>query len=269
MTEYLYGFHVVEAVLTQAPQRVRQLLLNAQRGDARLSELDGLAQGAGVDIRRVAMTELGRLVGDVSHQGVVAEIEPAPELDEEDLYERLASMLGVDSHGTPRSDAAGLAKRSREAPLLLVLDEVTDPRNFGALLRVADGAGVHAVVTTRRNSPPLTAVVHKSSAGAALMVPIYRVTNLARALGRLQQLGVWLVGLDDAAAQLWHETDLRVATALVLGAEGAGMRRLTREHCDLLVKLPMAGVAASLNVSVAAGVALYEARRQRGAAAAR
>ena len=265
MTEYLYGFHVVETVLAEAPQRVRQLLLNAQRGDARLTGLDAMAQAVGIDVRRVAMTELGRLVGDVSHQGVVAEIEPAPELDEEDLYDRVASMLGVDAGGMPRSDAKSLAARGSEAPLLLVLDEVTDPRNFGALLRVADGAGVHAVVTTKRNSPPLTAVVHKSSAGAALMVPIYRVTNLARALGRLQELGVWLVGLDDAAAQLWHEADLCLATALVLGAEGAGLRRLTREHCDLLVKLPMAGIASSLNVSVAAGIALYEARRQRGA----
>ncbi len=259
--ELIHGFHAVEALLVRAPARVRGLILSSERSDARLARLVALAEAARIGVRRAVPAELQRLAGDVLHQGVLAEVAAAEEPYETELFDLVADLLAIDDDGQPRPGMAPAA----DPPLLLVLDEVTDPRNFGALLRVADGAGVHAVVTTRRNSPPLTAVVHKTAAGAASIMPIYRVTNLARTLTRLREQGVWILGLDDEAPIAWHAADLRVPTALVLGAEGPGMRRLTREHCDVLVRLPMAGVASSLNVSVAAGIALYEARRQRSA----
>jgi 23S rRNA (guanosine2251-2'-O)-methyltransferase len=258
--DLIHGFHAVEALVARAPARVRGLVLSSERGDARLARLLALAESARIGIRRANPAELQRLAGDVPHQGVLAEVTPAEEPYETELFDLVADLLAIDDDGHPRPGATPAS----DPPLLLVLDEVTDPRNFGALLRVADGAGVQAVVTTKRNSPPLTAVVHKAAAGAASLVPIYRVTNLARTLTRLREQGVWILGLDDEAPTPWHAADLRAPTALVLGAEGPGMRRLTREHCDTLVHLPMAGVASSLNVSVAAGIALYEARRQRG-----
>lgn len=177
------------------------------------------------------------------------QVQPVPELDEEDLYARIES--------SPRP------------PLLLLVEGVTDPRNLGALLRVADGAGADAVVVPRSRSAPLTPVVYKAASGAATTMPICRVANLARSLGRLRSAGVWIVGFSDAATAAWHEIDLCVPVAIVVGAEGEGMKRLTRESCDFLAAIPMAGAAESLNVSVAAGVALYEAVRQRRLGAAR
>ena len=242
-TQWIFGLHAVAAVLRGAKGDVVRLLAREGREDQRVREVIALAAVAGVTVERCGLRRFEQLLGDVAHQGVALEQRVAPERDESELYDLIAAMT---------------------APaLLLVLDEVTDPRNFGALLRVADGAGVHAVVTTRRRSAPMSALVHKSAAGAAGSVPVYRVTNLARVLARLKTAGVWIVGLADQAAPRWLDADLRVPCALVVGAEDVGLRRLTRECCDALISIPMQGAASSLNVSVAAGVALYEAWRQR------
>lgn len=242
-THWIFGVHAVAAVLRGAGVGVVRMLARDGREDGRMRELLALAGAAGVLVERCGARRFEQLLGDVAHQGVAIEQRVVAEPDEGQLYEFVAAAT------TPI--------------LLLVLDEVTDPRNFGALLRVADGAGVHAVVTTRRRSAPMSALVHKSAAGAATAVPVYRVTNLARALARLKTAGVWIVGLADAAAPRWLEADLRGPCALVVGAEDVGLRRLTREGCDALISIPMQGAASSLNVSVAAGVALYEAWRQR------
>ena len=244
-TQWLFGIHAVSAVLRGERGDVLRMLVRDGREDRRLRELTALATKAGVTIERCGARRFEQLLGDVAHQGVTIEQRIAPEPDESELYAMIEAMT------TP--------------VLLLVLDEVTDPRNFGALLRVADGAGAHAVVTTRRNAAPMSALVHKSAAGAAGSLPVYRVTNLARALARLKTAGVWIVGLADQAAPRWLDADLRVPCALVVGAEDVGLRRLTRESCDALLSIPMQGAAASLNVSVAAGIALYEAWRQRNA----
>ena len=244
-TQWLFGYHAVAAVLRDANNDILRMLVRDGREVRRHRELISLATAAGVAIERCGARRFEQLLGDVAHQGIAIEQRIPPEPDESELYELVDAMT---------------------APvLLLVLDEVTDPRNFGALLRVADGAGVHAVVTTRRNSAPMSALVHKSAAGAAGSVPVYRVTNLARALARLKQAGVWVVGLADQASPRWLDADLKVSCALVVGAEDVGLRRLTRESCDALISIPMQGAASSLNVSVAAGIALYEAWRQRHA----
>lgn len=241
---WIGGWHAVEHLLAAAPERVIEVLVSDDRDDGRARRVVSLAGEAGRPLHRVARPQLGKRVGDIPHQGVAALLTPAAEPVEEDLYQHIEQAL---------------------APLLLlVLDEVSDPRNFGACLRVADGAGVDAVVVPKRRSAPNSAVVHKAASGAAEIVPVYRVTNLRRTLDELKSLGVWLYGLTDDATTQWHELDLTQSAAIVLGAEGAGMRRLTRESCDALAAIPMAGVASSLNVSVAAGVALFEARRQRG-----
>jgi 23S rRNA (guanosine2251-2'-O)-methyltransferase len=179
----------------------------------------------------------------VAHQGVVAAVRPLPGWDEHQL---LQSLSHTEGH-----------------PLLLVLDGVTDPHNLGACLRSADAAGAHAVLIPRDRAATVDATVRKVAAGAAEFVPVASVTNLARCLDQLKERGIWVVGTDGAAPQTLYAADLKRPLALVLGAEGSGMRRLTRERCDFLVRIPMAGHVESLNVSVAAGVALFEARRQR------
>ena len=186
---------------------------------------------------------LAKLVGEVAHQGAVAAVRPLKGWDEHALIEGLS--------------------QTAEDPLLLVLDGVTDPHNLGACLRSADASGAHAVLIPKDRSATVDGVVRKVAAGAAEFVPVASVTNLARTLGMLKESGVWVVGTDSAAPQSIYAADLKRPLALVLGAEGDGMRRLTRERCDFLVRIPMAGQIQSLNVSVAAGIALFEARRQR------
>jgi 23S rRNA (guanosine2251-2'-O)-methyltransferase len=190
----------------------------------------------------VSGESLAKLAGEVTHQGAVASVRPLKAWDEHDL---LGSIVELDS------------------PLLLVLDGVTDPHNLGACLRSADAAGAHAVVIPKDRAAAVDGVVRKVAAGAAEFVPVATVTNLARALDMLKERGVWVVGTDAEAPETLYGADLDRPLALVLGAEGDGMRRLTRERCDFLVRIPMAGQVASLNVSVAAGIALFEARRQR------
>jgi 23S rRNA (guanosine2251-2'-O)-methyltransferase len=241
-----YGIHAVRVLLTRYPQRVRHVLLAAGRDAGRLAEIRALAQRAGVQVAGADDALLAKLAEGERHQGVVAEIVPRAGDPETQLEEAL--------------EAAGAA------PLLLVLDGVQDPHNLGACLRSADAAGVAAVIVPRDRAAGLTPVVRKVAAGAAETVPLVPVVNLARTLRELKERGVWLVGTDDAADKTLFEADLKGPLALVMGSEGEGMRRLTRECCDHLVSIPMAGAVESLNVSVATGVALFEAVRQRSSA---
>jgi 23S rRNA (guanosine2251-2'-O)-methyltransferase len=240
-----YGIHAVRVLLSRHPQRVRRVLLGAGRDAGRLAEIRALAQRAGVQVGTVDDATLDRLAAGERHQGVVAEVQPRAGDPETQLEEAL--------------EAAG------QAPLLLVLDGVQDPHNLGACLRSADAAGVAAVIVPRDRAAGLTPVVRKVAAGAAETVPLVAVVNLARTLRDLKERGIWLVGTDDAADRTLYEADLKGPVALVLGSEGEGLRRLTRECCDQLVAIPMAGAVESLNVSVATGVALFEAVRQRSA----
>ena len=241
--EYVYGLHAVQAMLERSPKRVRQLKVQRGRLDARMQALLDQASAESVDVERVMPDELDRLADGGVHQGVVALVTPSQLWSEEMLGHLLDKEEGV--------------------PLLLVLDGVTDPHNLGACLRSADAAGAHAVIIPRDKSATLSPTVRKVACGAAETVPLVAVTNLARTLKQLQQRGLWVVGTAGEAEQLLYEIDLKVPTVIVMGAEGTGMRRLTREHCDYLAKLPMAGTVSSLNVSVTAGICLFEAVRQR------
>jgi len=244
-----YGIHAVRVLLTRHPQRVRRVLLAGGRDAGRLAEIRTLAQRADVQVAAADDALLAKLAEGERHQGVVAELLPRAGDPETQLEEAL--------------EAAGAA------PLLLVLDGVQDPHNLGACLRSADAAGVAAVIVPRDRAAGLTPVVRKVAAGAAETVPLVPVVNLARTLRDLKERGVWLVGTDDAADKALFDADLKGPLALVMGSEGEGMRRLTRECCDQLVSIPMAGAVESLNVSVAAGVALFEAVRQRSSGSAK
>jgi 23S rRNA (guanosine2251-2'-O)-methyltransferase len=238
----MFGFHPVTARLRQSPESVRELYVDAKRDDTRMRDLIGLAQAAGVEARRVEATRLDRMCPQRTHQGVVAFVTAQP------------ATLGLDE----------LLDRIEGPPLLLLLDGVTDPRNLGACLRVADGAGAHAVIAPKDHAVGINATVSKVASGAAETVPYFMVTNLARTLNELKDRHIWVVGTSDDAPRTLYAADLRRPLALVLGAEGAGLRQLTRKTCDELVSLPMAGAVESLNVSVASGICLYEAVRQRG-----
>ncbi|HMD75164.1 MAG TPA: 23S rRNA (guanosine(2251)-2'-O)-methyltransferase RlmB [Steroidobacteraceae bacterium] len=240
---FVYGLHAIAAIVERAPERLLELWLAEARDDQRVRGLRGGAQAVGVRVQNATNDALDKLVGNVAHQGAVAAVRPLKPWDERDLLACLANLA--------------------EDALLLVLDGVTDPHNLGACLRTADAAGVHALVIPRDRAAPLDGVARKVAAGAAEFVPVASVTNLARALDMLKERRIWVVGTDGEAPQSVFEADLKRPLALVLGAEGSGMRRLTRERCDFLVRIPMAGRVASLNVSVATGVALFEARRQR------
>jgi 23S rRNA (guanosine2251-2'-O)-methyltransferase len=237
----LFGFHAVTVRLKTAPESIHEIHVDATRRDARMRQFVQRAREAGARLIDSDVDSLQRLSGTHRHQGVVARVEPvsaARTLDE--------VMDMVDG-----------------PPLMLVLDGITDPHNLGACLRVADGAGAHAVVAPKDHAVGLNATVAKVASGAAETMPYLMVTNLARTLNQLKELGVRIVGASDDAEQTLYEADLRGPVALVLGAEGPGMRQLTRKTCDELVRIPMQGAVESLNVSVAAGVCLYEARRQR------
>ncbi|MFI8745586.1 23S rRNA (guanosine(2251)-2'-O)-methyltransferase RlmB [Pseudomonas sp. NPDC077186] len=240
--EKIYGVHAVEALLRHHPKRVKQVWLADGRSDPRVQPLLELAEQARVKVGQCERREMDAWVEGV-HQGVVADVSPSQVWGEAMLEE--------------------LLDRAEGPPLLLVLDGVTDPHNLGACLRTADAAGALAVIVPKDKSATLNATVRKVACGAAEVIPLVAVTNLARSLEKLQQRGLWLVGTAGEAEQELYQHDLTGPTVLVMGAEGKGMRRLTREHCDYLVKLPMAGSVSSLNVSVAAGVCLFEAVRQR------
>jgi 23S rRNA (guanosine2251-2'-O)-methyltransferase len=239
----VYGLHAINAVLLRAPERLLELWLAQPREDARARQVKQSAETAGVHVHMVSVDALAKIAGDVNHQGAVAAVRPLKPWDEDDLAEAIRGIA--------------------EQALLLILDGVTDPHNLGACLRTAAAAGVHAVVLPKDRSATVDGVVRKVAAGAAEFVPVASVTNLARTLDAIKRGGIWVVGLDGEAPQALFAADLKRPLALVLGAEGAGMRRLTRERCDFVVRIPMMGQVESLNVSVAAGVALFEARRQR------
>jgi len=241
--QIVYGLHAVGAVVERAPERVLELWIALPRDDQPIQALRRLARELGLRVQSASGEVLAGLAGGGVHQGAVAVVRPRRPWDENELLAALDSAPAD--------------------PLLLVLDGVTDPHNLGACLRTADAAGVLAVVIPRDRAAAVDGVARKVAAGAAEYVELASVTNLARTLDRLKQRRIWVVGAAGDATQTLYAADLRGPLALVLGAEGAGMRRLTRERCDFLVRIPMAGRGESLNVSVAAGVALFEARRQR------
>jgi len=239
--DLVFGIHAVEAFLQRAPQDVLELFVMKDRDDKRMQPIIQLARQNGVSVQFCNRKTLDDMVSG-QHQGVVAKAR-------------------LQSSGN-EADLAAIVEQQAK-PFILILDGVTDPHNLGAILRSADAAGVHAVVAPKDRSVKLTSVVRKVACGAAESVPFITVTNLARTLRELQDAGVWIVGTAGETDTLVYDADLKGPLALVLGAEGEGLRRLTRETCDALVKIPMFGTVSSLNVSVAAGICLFEAVRQR------
>ncbi len=237
----LFGFHAVGVRLKTAPASVIEVYFDASRRDARMRQFIARAQEAGVRLIEADGARLAKLAGSLGHQGVAARVQA------------IEAATSLDA----------LLDAVQGPPLLLVLDGVNDPHNLGACLRVADGAGAHAVIAPKDHAVGVNATVAKVASGAAETVPYFMVTNLARTLGELKERSIWVVGTSDDAPRTLYQSDLKGPTALVLGAEGAGMRQLTRKTCDELVSIPMCGAVESLNVSVASGVCLYEARRQR------
>jgi 23S rRNA (guanosine2251-2'-O)-methyltransferase len=237
----LVGFHAVTARLRHQPDSVREIYVDVKRRDPRLRDLTALADSCGVRVVAVDDRRLAGLAGDARHQGVVARVEAAAR--PADLHDLLQGLS--------------------EPAFLLLLDGVTDPHNLGACLRAADAMGVHAVVVPKDRSAGLTPVVAKVASGAAESVPLIPVTNLARTIEALKAAGIWVLGAAGEGEESLLGVRLDGPVAWALGAEGAGLRRLTREHCDTLVRIPMFGQVESLNVSVAAALCLYETRRQR------
>ncbi len=237
------GFHAVTALLGRDPDAIVALHIDVGRRDRRMQALVAQAAAAGVAVQRTPRAELAQLAGEVRHQGVVALCRASASASAGSLEDALETL--------------------EERALLLVLDGVQDPHNLGACLRSAEAAGAHGVIVPRDRACPVTAAVRRAAAGAAESIAVYRVANLVRTLSVLKRAGLWLVGLDDGAERSLYATDLTGPLALVLGAEQRGLRPLIREHCDYLVRIPMAGSVPSLNVSVAAGIALFEALRQR------
>jgi 23S rRNA (guanosine2251-2'-O)-methyltransferase len=245
LPRHLYGFHAVGVRLKTHPETVLELHVDASRRDARMRGFVDKVRAAGVRIVDSDDARLSPLVGTHRHQGVVAKVAPLP------AHKSLDDTLDA-------AEAAGVA-----APLVLALDGITDPHNLGACLRVADGAGVTAVIAPRDHAVGLNATVAKVASGAAETVPYFMVTNLARTLNELKDRGLRVVGTSDRAEDSLFDAPLTGPLVLVLGAEGRGLRQLTERTCDALVHLPMKGAVESLNVSVAAGIGLYEAMRQR------
>jgi 23S rRNA (guanosine2251-2'-O)-methyltransferase len=243
-SETIYGMHAVRVMLERNAQRVLTVRLAERRDDPRAREIEELARRNARPLQRVDLHSLRQQLGDVAHQGVAAEITPLPPWSEDELLDAL---------------------QTARTPLLLTLDGVQDPHNLGACLRTADACGALAVVVPRDRAAQLTPAVRKVAAGAADTTPVVAVTNLVRTLKLLKDAGLWIVGADAAATMRAREVDLTGPVVLVLGAEGTGLRQLTRQNCDFLVSLPQRGAVESLNVSVAAAMLLYEALRQRDA----
>lgn len=246
--QYVAGLHSVKAALKNSAAEIECLLVQKGRRDTRLRDLQVLARKHAIEVLEVNRSTLNELISDVQHQGVVAQLRESSIGVRQDLREFVQRKLRMDKS---------------QPLLLLILDEVQDPHNLGACLRSCDAAGVDAVVVPADNSVGLTPVVRKVASGAAEHVPLFQVTNLQRSLGELQDLGVWVFGAAGDAAECLFDLDLTGHVALVMGAEGRGMRRLTRARCDQLFHLPMKGRVSSLNVSVAAGISLFEVVRQR------
>ncbi len=245
MKQILVGFHAVQARLRVDPESLKSVYFDPSRRDRRMGDfLKQAEETLGERLHAADAERLHKLAGHDRHQGVVA-------LAEKMTIARTIIEVIEDVEG------------AKEKPLFLILDGVTDPHNFGACLRVADGAGVNAVVIPKDRSASINATVSKVSSGASEVMPVITVTNLVRSMKEMQESGVWIIGTDDEAEKSIYDIDLTGSIAIVMGAEGEGMRRLTKETCDELVHIPMQGVVSSLNVSVASGVCLYEALRQR------
>ncbi len=247
-TETIYGVHAVRFMLERHAERVNTVRLAERSDDPRVRQIEELARKHNRPVQRVDTHALKQQLGDVSHQGVVADITPLPPWSENELVEALQSATN---------------------PLVLVLDGVQDPHNLGACLRTADACGALAVVVPKDRAAQVTPTVRKVAAGAAETTPVVPVTNLVRTLKLLQEAGLWVVGADAEGQKLAQEVDLTGGIVLALGAEGTGLRHLTRQTCDWMVRLPQLGSVESLNVSVAAGMLLYEAVRQRTAKSAK
>lgn len=246
MSEQLvYGVHAVSALLTNPHRSVNKLFVSQDRIDKRLQDLLDKAHQANIPIEKVTMQKMNQRFADFAHQGVVASASALPDYGESHLRALLES--------------------SKAPGLILILDGVTDPHNLGACLRSADATGVDFVIIPKDKSASVTPVVSKVACGAAESIPLVRVTNLVRAMEVLKEQGVWIYGAAGEADNSLYQMDCKGTIAIAMGAEGEGLRRLTREHCDGLFSLPMCGTVESLNVSVATGVSLYEVIRQRGA----
>jgi len=245
--EWVYGIHAVENLLVQQPEKIKEIRFQEGRDDKKIKRLTTLCREQKVAHSVVPRKDIDKLFTSnkerVVHQGAAALAEVTKAGEEADLHKLVGSL--------------------EEPALIVILDGITDPHNLGACLRSAEAAGAHALVMPKDKSAPLNATVSKVACGAAESLPVFSVTNLARTMKKLQDQGVWIFGTAGEATQTIYEHDLTISSAIVMGAEGDGMRRLTREQCDYLVKLPMAGVVSSLNVSVATGVCLYEVVRQR------
>ena len=241
----LFGFHAVGVRIKTAPKSVYEVFYDVQRRDARMRAFTDRARDSGIKLVESDGLRLAKMCGSHGHQGVVARVDA------------LAQVTSLDEL------LENLEASAIKNPLLLVLDGVTDPHNLGACLRVADGAGAHAVIAPKDHAAGISAIVSKVASGAAETMPYFMVTNLARTLGELKERNIWCIGTSDDAEKTIYDVDLTGPVALVLGAEGEGMRQLTRKTCDQLVSIPMHGAVESLNVSVASGVCLYEALRQR------
>lgn len=244
LNEYVYGLHAVMAALKMNAGNIDEIWLSSHAGkNKRLSDIAGLARASHIPVHPVTHSELDMVTDGGRHQGVVARLKQEPAMHETGLTGLLA---GLD-----------------QDPFLLVLDGIQDPHNLGACIRTANAAGVHAIIAPKDRAVGITPVVRKVASGAVEATPFIQVTNLARTLRMMKDAGIWIIGLDEAGETLLFDIDLSGSIALVLGAEGKGLRRLTREHCDFIVNIPMAGSVESLNVSVAAGICIYEAWRQR------
>ncbi|QQD25102.1 23S rRNA (guanosine(2251)-2'-O)-methyltransferase RlmB [Venatoribacter cucullus] len=241
--EAVYGLHAVTTLLQRNPEQVIELWIMQGRHDARMQRVLELAQEQQLDVREADKGLMNQKADEGNHQGVIAWRKPVQHKTEKHLPDILDAISGT--------------------PLILILDGVTDPHNLGACLRTADAAGVQLVIAPKDKSAPLNATAAKVACGAAEAVPYIQVTNLARTMKDLQQRGIWIVGTAGEAEHSIYQQDMKGPMALVMGAEGSGMRRLTREHCDYLVNIPMAGEVSSVNVSVATGICLFEAVRQR------
>jgi len=242
MSEIVFGIHAVQALLDSDPQRFQEVFILKGREDRRLQTLVKALEAQGIVIQVANKQMLDAKSEGAVHQGIIARVKPGRQYQEGDLPDLLASL---------------------DNPFLLILDGVTDPHNLGACMRSADAAGVHAIIVPKDRSAALNATAKKVASGAAEHVPLIRVTNLARTMRVLQEANVWIVGTAGEADHTLYQSKMTGPMALVMGAEGEGMRRLTREHCDELISIPMAGSVSSLNVSVATGVCLFEAVRQR------
>lgn len=242
-TDYIYGIHTVQAALEHEVEYIAQLFVLNNRQDKPLQKSIHAAESAGIKVKSINRHEMDLLVGHSQHQGIIAKIRARAAVTESELFPLLDKCVGK--------------------PLLLILDTVQDPHNLGACLRSANAAGVTAVIAPKDKAVGITPVVRKVASGAAEAIPFIQVTNLARTMRDLKQYGIWLFGLAGKASKSIYQADLTLPLGLVMGAEGKGLRQLTREHCDELLYIPMQGTVSSLNVAVATGISLFETVRQR------